>query len=413
MMEEMETAAQTIEDTSVSHGIISLERQYLLQNYSRYPLVLSKGKGCYVYDPDGKRYLDLISGIGVNALGHAHPRLTRIIRDQASSLLHTSNLYYNEFQGLLAKKLCETSGLNRAFFCNSGTEAVEAAIKMMHSHGNRAGGWKNEIIALDNSFHGRTVGALSITGQPKYRADFEPLMPGARFVAPNNIAALEQAVSERTAGIIIEPIQGEGGVYPQSSEFLRRARALADRYNALLVFDEVQCGVGRTGVYYSYQLADTPVYPDVMVAAKPLGCGVPMGAVVANERAASTIGPGMHGSTFGGGALACRIALEFFDILPEILPSIRSVGAFFREELLGLQRKFGFIKEIRAHGLMIGMELEFPCKQLVLDGIGEGLLFNCTHDRVLRFLPPYIITENEVSKATKTLKKLFGRIRLQ
>lgn len=408
-MKEMESATSTVEDTSVSHGVIELEKRYLLQNYGRYPLVLTRGKGCYLYDPDGNRYLDLLAGIGVNALGHAHPRLTKVIREQAAVLLHTSNLYYHEYQGKLAKKLSETSGLNRSFFCNSGTEAIECAIKMIHSHGNRVGNWKSEIIALDNSFHGRTMGSLSITGQPKYRADFEPLMPGAKFIRPNDVAALEQAVGERTAGIVIEPIQGEGGIHPQGAEFLRKARELADRYNALLVFDEIQCGVGRTGRHYSYQLFDPAVYPDIMVVAKPIACGLPLGAIVVNERAAATIARGMHGSTFGGGVLACRVAVEFFDILEELLPSIRSVGAYFLDELRGLQRKFGFIREVRGEGLMIGMELDFPCSQLVLDGIADRLLFNCTHERTLRFLPPYIITEREVKSAVNSLKKLLSK----
>jgi len=282
---------------------------------------------------------------------------------------------------------------------------------MIRSHGNKVSSEKTEIVSLENSFHGRTMGALSITGQPKYRRDFEPLLPGARFVPPADVAALEGAVSGRTAGIVIEPIQGEGGIFPMSVEYLRKARELADRHDALLVFDEIQCGVGRPGVHFSYQLADPVVLPDIMVAAKPLGCGVPMGVIVTNERAASTIAAGMHGSTFGGGALACRVAIEFFDILDGILPQIREVGDYFREGLLGLQRKYSFVKEVRGRGLMLGMELEFPCKQLVLDGMAEGLLFNCTHDTVLRFLPPYVISKREVDRALKVLVKILRKAR--
>jgi len=396
-------------EQSASQAIIDLERQYLIQNYSRYPLLLRRGKGCYLYDAGGKRYLDLIAGIGVNALGHAHPRIVKVIREQAALLIHCSNLYYHDFQAPLAKRLAETSGLARVFFANSGTEAMEGALKMIRCHGRRVGAEKFEIISLENSFHGRTLGALSVTGQEKYRVDFEPLLPGVRFIPPNDIAALEEAVGERTAGIVIEAIQGEGGVYPVSVEYLRKARELADRHNALLVFDEIQCGVGRPGTYYAYQLAEPAVLPDVMVAAKPLACGLPLGAIVADEAAAATIGPGMHGSTFGGGALACRVALEFFDILDGLLPSIAKTGGCFRTELIELARHFGFIKEVRGFGLMIGLELDVPGKQFVLDAMEEGLLINSTHDVVLRFLPPYIITENEVDRAVDGLKKIFKK----
>ncbi len=387
----------------------ALEQQYLVQNYSRYPLVLHRGKGCYAYDATGKRYLDLIAGIGVNALGYAHPRIVKAIREQAGLLVHCSNLYYHEFQGPLAKRLAETSGLARVFFSNSGTEAMEGALKMARSHGRRIGAEKFEIIALENSFHGRTLGALSVTGQQKYRGDFEPLLPGVRFVPPNDLAALEAGVGDRTAGIVIEAIQGEGGVYPISLDYLRKARELADRHRALLVFDEIQCGVGRPGTYYAYQLAEPAVLPDVMVAAKPIACGFPLGAIVANETAAAAIRPGMHGSTFGGGALACRVALEFFDILDGLLPSIQKTGGCFRTELADLARHFGFIKEVRGFGLMIGLELDIPGRQFVTDAMEEGLLINCTHDVVLRFLPPYIITEAEVDRAVDRLKRVFRK----
>ena len=387
--------------------IRALEAQYLLQNYARYPLALRRGKGCYVYDLDGNRYLDLISGIGVNSLGYAHPRITKVLREQAGLLLHTSNLYYHEYQGRLAERLARASGLQRSFFCNSGTEAMEGALKMIRSHGNSVGGDKTEIIALENSFHGRTLGAISITGQPKYRKDFEPLLPGARFVPRNDIAALEGAFSEKTAGIVLEFIQGEGGINPISEEFARKAKELAGTHNALVVFDEIQCGVGRPGAYFAYQLLDPVLLPDIVIAAKPMACGIPLGVVIANEKAAATIKSGMHGSTYGGGPLACRVALEFFDILDELMPSINSVGSYFRMRLTELMSKYSFIKEVRGSGLMIGVEIDFPCKQLVLDGIKHGLLFNCTHDTVLRFLPPYILTEGDADRAITGLTKVF------
>jgi predicted acetylornithine/succinylornithine family transaminase len=388
--------------------IAALESDYLLQNYARYPLALERGKGAYVYDFSGKRYLDFISGIGVNALGHAHPRLTKVIREQAGKLIHTSNLYYHGYQGALAKKLAEVSGLQRTFFCNSGTEAIEGAIKMIHAHGTRIRPDKYEIVSLENSFHGRTMGALAITGQPKYRKDFEPLVPGARFVRANDVTALEQTVGGNTAGIVVEAIQGEGGIRPTTGEFLQRCRELADRYDALLVFDEIQCGVGRPGTYFSYQLFNPVIMPDIMVAAKPLGCGIPLGCVTVNDRAARTIGSGMHGSTFGGGTLACRVALEFFDILEELLPSISKTGAYFRARLHELSKRFDFVREVRGEGLMVGLELSAPCKQLVTDAIQQGLLINCTHDVVLRFLPPYIVGEREIDQAVKILKKVLG-----
>ena len=390
---------------------MDLEREYLLQNYARYPLVLARGKGCHVYDLEGRRYLDFITGIGVNALGHAHPRMVKVIRDQAALLIHSSNLYYHQYQGPLAKRLSQMSGLQRAFFANTGTEAMEGALKMVHSHGRAISTEKFEIISLENSFHGRSMGALSITGQAKYRQDFEPLVPGARFVPINDVAALEAAFSERTAGIVLEMIQGEGGINPLTPEFVSKARELADRYNALLVADETQCGVGRPGTYFAYQRTNHVILPDVMVSAKPLACGIPLGVIMANEKAAAAIRPGMHGSTFGGGPLACRVALEFCDILDELLPQIQRVGGYFHVALNELARKHSFVKEVRGFGLMIGVDLHVPGKQLVLDGMAEGLLFNCTHDTVLRFLPPYIVTEKEVDQAMKVLAKLFAKVK--
>jgi len=385
---------------------MDLEHEYLLQNYARYPLVLHRGEGPRVWDVDGKPYLDFISGIGVNALGHDHPRITRVIEAQARLLIHSSNLYYHEYQGPLAQRIAKISGLQRSFFCNSGTEAMEGALKMVRAHGHQRSADKFEIISLDNSFHGRTLGALSVTGQPKYRKDFEPLLPGVHFVTGNDFAQLEAAFSERTAGIVIEWIQGEGGIFPVSMEYAVRARELADRYDALLVFDEIQCGVGRAGTYFAYQLADPVVLPDVMVAAKPLACGLPLGVITANERAAAAIGAGMHGSTFGGSALSCRVALEFFEILDELMPQIRRVGDYFRAELRKLGAKHPRITEVRGAGLMIGAQLDGPGKQIVNDAMDRGLLINCTHETVLRFLPPYIITEKEVDEAIAILDQV-------
>lgn len=401
-MIETETQTDTL-------SVVETEKKYLLQNYARYPLQLERGKGCWVWDASGKRYLDLLAGIGVSALGHNHPRIVKAIRDQASKIIHTSNLYYHEYQGLLAKKIVETSGLDRVFYCNSGTEANEGAIKMARGHGNKINPEKYELVALHNSFHGRTLGALSITGQPKYRAPFEPLIPGVKFIERNNIAELEAAISDRTAGVFMEGIQGEGGILPISQEFYTRARELTTQFDALLILDGVQCSVGRPGHYYSYQRFDPIILPDVMTLAKPIACGLPLGAVVANERAAAAIDPGMHGTTYGGGPLTTRVALEFYSILEDLLPQITRVGEYFRSELRALQSTFKFIKEVRGEGLMIGVEIDFPCKQFVLDGFEEGLLFNVTHDTVVRFLPPFILTEKEVDRAIRGLKKIFRK----
>ncbi len=406
----METVVPPVAN-ALAQAVAGLEREYVLQNYARHPLLIVRGKGCYVYDAEGRRYLDFLAGIGVNALGHGHPRIVKLIREQAGILLHCSNLYYNQYQGPLAKRLAEASGLQRTFFANSGTEAMEGALKFVRAHGHSVGPEKTEIIALDNSFHGRTLGALSITGQPKYRTDFEPLLPGVKFVPPNDEAALEAAAGERTAGIVMELIQGEGGIYPLTPQYVAKARQLADRYNALLVADEIQCGVGRPGTYFAYQRAHPVTMPDVVAAAKPLGAGIPLGVIIVNEKAAAAITPGMHGSTFGGGPLACRVALEGLEIIGELLPAIQRVGAYFHMKLGELARKHSFVKEVRAFGLMVGMELTVPGRQIVLDAMGEGLLINCTHDNVLRFLPPYIVTEKEVDKAVRVLAKLFRKVK--
>ena len=399
------------EPSSAAASIICLEEQYLIQNYGRYPVVMHKGRGCTLYDVNGKRYLDLISGIGVNALGHAHPRIVRVIKEQAGLLLHSSNLYYHEYQGPLARKLSEITGLQRSFFCNSGTEAMECGIKMIRAHGTAVRPEKHEIVSLDNSFHGRTLGSVSITGQAKVRQHFGPLLPGIRWVPRNDVAALEAAVNDNTAGIIVEGIQGEGGIHLLDAQFVSKARELADRHDALLLFDEIQCGVGRTGKYFSYQNIDPAVRPDIVTMAKPLACGLPLGAVVANEKSAATLGKGMHGSTFGGGPLSCRVALEFFDILDGLLPQIYQLGGYFRIKLEELALHYRFIRAVRCYGLMIGVELEIPGASLVQDALEQGLLINCTQENVLRFLPPYVMTETEVDRAMKILDRVFRKAR--
>jgi acetylornithine/succinyldiaminopimelate/putrescine aminotransferase len=335
--------------------------------------------------------------------------MLKLLREQAGLMIHSSNLYYHEYQGMLAEKIVKASGLSRAFFCNSGTEAVEGALKMARSHGHQISETKFELVAMENSFHGRTFGALSVTGQAKYRAPFEPLVPGVKFAKMNDVESLEAAVNENTAAVIMEVIQGEGGVYAVTEPMARKARELCDRYNALLIFDEIQCGVGRVGTHFAYQRFHPAIMPDVIVVAKPLAAGLPLAFVACNEKAATTLGAGMHGTTFGGGPLVCRIAADFFDMLDDLLPQIRARGDQFRAKLEELAQRYDFIKEVRVHGLMIGVELKMPGKQLVLDAMEEGLLINCTHDVVLRFLPAFTISEAEVDKAIKILNKVFRK----
>src|SRR5258708_13990522 len=296
--------------------IAERERQYLLQTYNRYPVVLSRGKGVFLFDIDGKKYLDFVSGLGVNALGHAHPRIVKAIREQAAKIIHVSNLYYHEYRGPLAEKLCKLSGLDRAFFSNSGREASEGSIKLARLAGHRAGGEaKCRLVALDGSYHGRTFGALSLTGQEKHRKGFEPLLEEVTFVRQNDVEGLRAAVNDNTCAIVLEPIFGEGGIYECSAEFLQECRRLADQHRAALIFDEIQCGLGRTGTIFAFQ--SFGVTPDIVAIAKPIAAGRPLGAFIAKEAFANAIGPRHHGATFGGVPLSCLIDLVFFALVYE------------------------------------------------------------------------------------------------
>jgi acetylornithine/N-succinyldiaminopimelate aminotransferase len=390
--------------------IAELERKYLLTTYNRYPVVLERGKGVFLYDIEGKRYLDFVSGLGVNALGHAHPRIVKTIRDQAARLLHVSNLYYHEYQGPLAQKLCALSGLDRAFFQNSGTEAIEGSIKLARLAGHRAGGEaKSKLVALDGSYHGRTFGALSLTGQDKHRKGFEPLLEDVTFVKQNDIEGLRMAVNDSTCAIVLEPIFGEGGIYECTPEFLQECRSLADRHKAALIFDEIQCGLGRTGTIFAFQ--SFGVTPDIVAIAKPIAAGLPLGAFIAKEEFASAIQPGQHGTTFGGGPLACRVALEFLAILEEekLLDNVKKVGAYLHEELKALAEKRGAGNQVRGRGFIQGIQLEIPARPIVDAGLAEGVLFNSTQDTVVRFLPPFLLEEKHVDKGIRVLKKLLGK----
>jgi len=390
-----------------SPSVQELEKKYLVQTYARYPLVIDRGRGCWVYDNEGRRYLDFVTGLGVNALGHAHPRIVKVIREQAARALHVSNLYYHAYQGPLAERLARLAGMDRVFLCNSGTEAVEGALKMAKAHARKSGE-KFHVVALDNSFHGRTMGALAATGQEKYRLPFQPLVPGVEFVRFNDVADLRARVNEHTAVILLEPIQGEGGIFEVDAAFLHAAEELARKFEAVLVLDEIQCGLGRTGDYFAFRRAG--VKPDIVVTAKPLAAGLPLGAIIAREPVAAALGAGMHGTTFGGGPLACRVALEFLAILDEekLLPNVRRVGAYFARLLRELQRRFSFIKEVRGRGLMLAADLSMDARPFVNKAMEAGLLINSTHDTVLRFLPPYIIGQEHVDRAVGILERIFS-----
>lgn len=390
--------------------IAELERKYLLQTYNRYPVVLTRGKGVFLYDIEGERYLDFVSGLGVNALGHAHPRIVKTIREQAAKLVHVSNLYYHEYQGPLAEKLCALSGLNRVFFSNSGTEAIEGSIKLARLAGHRVGGEaKSRLVALDGSYHGRTFGALSLTGQEKHRKGFEPLLEDVTFVKQNDLEGLRAAVNDHTCAIVLEPIFGEGGIYECTPEFLQECRALADQHRVALIFDEIQCGLGRTGTMFAFQ--SFGVTPDIVAIAKPIAAGLPLGALIAKEEFASAISVGQHGSTFGGGPLACRVALEFLAIVEEekLLENVNKVGAYLRQQLTGLVEKRAAAIGVRGRGFIQGIQLEIPARPIVDAGLAEGVLFNSTQDTVVRFLPPFLMEEKHVDKGIRVLNKLLGR----
>ena len=376
--------------------------KFLLPTYKRQPVVMTHGRGAYVFDSTGKKYLDFLGGIAVNALGHAHARIVKVIRREAARAIHLSNLFHNAYQGPLARKLAAWSGMDRVFFSNSGTEAIDGAMKLARlfgRHSNEAAGTtakKHRFLALENSFHGRTFGAISVTSTEKYRLPFAPVVPGAEFVRFNDLADLQAKFDETVCGILLETIQGEGGIYPVSEALWNRARALATQHGALLIADEIQCGLGRTGRYFGYQ--KFPSRPDIVLIAKPLAAGLPLGAILTTEEVASRISPGIHGTTFGGGPLACAVALEFLNIVEDqaLLENIRARGAELREGLTKLAAQFDFVREVRGEGLMIGIELSIEGAPFVSKAMQCGLLINCTHEFTLRLLPPFIITRAQV-----------------
>jgi predicted acetylornithine/succinylornithine family transaminase len=385
--------------------VIQDGQQYLMQNYGQLPLVIVKGQGVRVWDANGRSYLDCVGGIAVNAVGHCHPKVVQAINDQAASLVHCSNLYWFPQPVMLAKRLTCLSGLDRAFFCNSGAEANEAAIKLVRKYAYEHGKVNPEIISFTNGFHGRTLGSLAATAQPRFWKGFEPLPGGFRHLPYNDAQALLAAITPDTAAIFVEAVQGEGGVNAAAPEFMAALAEARDKYGVLLVFDEVQCGLGRTGKLFAWE--HYGVRPDVCTLAKALGGGLPIGAMLARQDVAAVFQPGTHGSTFGGNPVCCAAALAVLDILENehLAGNAEVVGNYLKDRLQALQQQFSFIKEVRGRGLLVGMELDRPGKRMVALCQERGLLINCTAEKVIRFLPPLIITRPEVDEAIAILQE--------
>jgi len=390
--------------------IMKLDEKYVMHTYSRIPLVVNRGKGTRVWDKDGRDYLDFISGIGVNAIGHCHPEILAAINSQIQRLLHCSNLYYIEPQARLAKALCDISFAEKVFFSNSGAEANEAAIKLARKFGSKQNGKPYEIITMKDSFHGRTLATLKATGQTKYQDGFGPFPPGFKYAPFNNLEAVRSLISDKTCAIMLEPVQGEGGLNVASENFLQSLRQLCNEKGILLILDEVQCGLGRTGKMFAYQ--HYGIEPDIMTLAKPLGGGLPIGATLAKEKIASFFEPGNHASTFGGNPLVCSAALTFLRVLEKerLVKEAREKGEYFKEKLEELKDSFSFIKEIRGKGLMIGIKLEFPGKDIVVKCREKGLLINCTAEKILRFLPPLIVEKKDIDEAVEILRCVMRRV---
>jgi predicted acetylornithine/succinylornithine family transaminase len=380
-------------------SVASRDGAYVLGTYARSPFHPRSGEGAVLVDADGRRYWDFLAGIAVNALGYGHPALGAAVRQGADELLHVSNLFYHPAQGLLAEKLVTASGMSRAFFCNSGTEANEAALKFARlAQPGRTG-----IVALDGSFHGRTFGSLSVTGNEAYRVPFAPLVGGSvTFIAPNDVHALRNAITVDTSAIILEPILGEGGVIPLSNEFLAEARALSDRLGLTLVFDEIQCGLGRTGSLFAFER--TGVRPDIVTLAKPLGGGLPLGAVLLDEKIVDKVKPGHHGTTFGGNPLACRLGIALLDEIEAsgLLATIASRGTLLMDLLSGFGAGHGVV-ELRGRGLIVGIELDRPAGPIAKAMLEKGFVVGTARERVVRLLPPYVITEHAIRELVATL----------
>ncbi len=384
-----------------------------MNTYNRFPVVLRKGRGMKVWSADGKEYLDFVGGVAVNCLGHCHPKVVIAIQKQAQRLIHVSNYYHIEPQVKLGRLLVENSFADRVFFCNSGAEAIEAAIKLVRRYFHeQPGHTRFEIIATINSFHGRTLAALSATGQDKFKEGFGPLVPGFRHVEFNDIDAIEAAVTRDTCAVMLEPVQGEGGIKMPDPDYLKDVRALCDRHGILLILDEIQTGMGRTGKLFAYE--HFGITPDIMAIAKGLGGGVPIGAMLATEKVASAFQPATHGSTFGGNPLVCAAAVAALEVLLEdgfILDQCRRMGKYLKKRLEELKKEFpSIIADIRGMGLLIGMELVRNCAPVVKTCMENGVLVNCTSGNVLRFMPALIVTEKEIDHLIDVLDQVFDSL---
>lgn len=379
--------------------IVATEKQYYMPVFSRNPIVLSYGKGPYVYDSEGNKYLDFLAGIAVNLLGHAYPKLVAAISEQAGKLIHCSNLYYTEVQTLLAKKIAEVSGMDKVFICNSGAEANEGAMKLARKYAKKIHPGKIDIITAEHCFHGRTLATLTATAQPKYQKGFEPLPAGFKYVPFNNFSALEAAVDDQTCALMLEPVQGEGGINMPDGDYLAKVRALCTDKKIVLIFDEIQSGMGRTGTMFACQ--QYGVKPDIMTVAKGLGGGVPIGAFMATDEVASVFSPGDHGTTFGGNPLVCAAGNAVLDAIAEegILANVQEVGAYMTAALQQLKNTYpSLVQEVRGKGLMLGMQLTLPGADIVAGCLKKGLIINCTAGNVLRFVPPLNITKQHVDE---------------
>jgi acetylornithine/N-succinyldiaminopimelate aminotransferase len=394
----------------VIDDVVGRETRHVLLTYRRQPVTFVRGQGVRLYDADDREYIDLLSGIGVAALGHAHRGLSRAIQEQSDTLIHTSNLFYHPLQGQLAERLANLSGLSRAFFCNSGTEAVEACLKFARRYWFTKGEPRQEYIALEESFHGRTFGSLSVTSDEHYRAPFEPLLPSVTFVPVNEPAALAAAVTKKTAAIIAEPIQGEGGVRPLTPAFAAAITEACGKSGALLIADEVQSGLGRTG--YPFYFAALGLKPHLVSVGKALGGGVPVGAALVSQEVADTIKYGDHGSTYGGNLLACRAALCVLDEMVGggLLAHVGKVGRHMEQQLKALAAKHSIVKEVRGRGLMWGLDLTRDAAPIVPAALAQGVVVNRTADTVVRLLPPLVITEAEVDEGLSRLDAALGAV---
>lgn len=388
--------------------IINLGKENVMNTYGRLPMALVKGIGTRVWDSDGKSYLDFVTGLAVTSLGHSHPAIVETIKEQASEILHTSNLYWIPNQVRLAKLLTDNSFADKVFFCNSGAEANEGAIKLVRKYAKKNYGQdKYKIVSLKNSFHGRTLAALSATGQFKYHQGFEPLPIGFSHIEAENLSELQQAVDEKTAAVIIEPIQGEGGVHPITKEFLLSTKELCEKYGALLIFDEVQCGMGRTGKLFAYEWLD--VIPDIMTVAKALANGVPIGAVLASSKVADTFQPGDHASTFGGNHLASAVGCKVLEIMTGegFLAEVESKSSYFRNKLQELADNYKLEGTVRGLGFMLGLPVQEKGPEIVQYCSDKGLLINCVGGTTLRFLPPLTVSMEEIDEALAILEQAF------